>query len=95
MTKVLSLAAVSQTQRERSERGLKLLPNVIPSLVQTGYMHCDLLQVYSDLCVSMPEMKQCASWQTMCSVIPDWPLCPSGQSEVYIYYHTHTHTQTL
>eukprot|EP00026_Physarum_polycephalum_P011422 Phypoly_transcript_11648.p1 GENE.Phypoly_transcript_11648~~Phypoly_transcript_11648.p1 ORF type:complete len:350 (+),score=34.02 Phypoly_transcript_11648:42-1091(+) len=36
---------------------------------------CNYFKMYSDLCISMPKMAQCAAWSTMCKDIPKWPLC--------------------
>ncbi|KAJ3088956.1 hypothetical protein HK102_007543 [Quaeritorhiza haematococci] len=33
----------------------------------TSYPDCDLLSVYSQLCIAMPNMYQCAEWKTFCS----------------------------
>jgi hypothetical protein len=58
------------------------------------YMDCDLLGVYSEICLSMPDMSDCAQWQEMCESIPDWSeLCPSDASPdqpplMRMYFHT-------
>jgi len=55
---------------------------------------CDYLTVYSDLCISMPNMKECSSWKNMCTYVPDWPLCSAANSnsddavEMRMYFHT-------
>jgi len=55
---------------------------------------CDYLTVYSDLCISMPNMKECSSWKDMCKYIPEWPLCSAANSqsddavEMRMYFHT-------
>jgi copper transporter 1 len=38
-------------------------------------MNCDLLTVYSDLCVDMPGMTQCSGWEDFCKVMDNWPYC--------------------
>lgn len=57
---------------------------------QGKMLQCDLLQVYSDLCLSM-WMDGCEEWQNLCKVIPDWPLCASGPGEempmMRMYFH--------
>lgn len=57
----------------------------------SNFRNCSLLQVYSEICLSM-WMEGCEDWQTLCEVIPDWPLCPSGSSndvpEMKMYFHT-------
>jgi len=64
------------------------------SSAQDGAMlKCDLLQVYSDLCLSMPMMSNCTQWKSLCKVIPDWPLCPSSSNhnqppEMRMFFHT-------
>ncbi|KAI9144818.1 Ctr copper transporter family-domain-containing protein [Paraphysoderma sedebokerense] len=37
----------------------------------TAFGNCDLLTVYSQLCVAMPNMEECGSWKTMCSQSPE------------------------
>lgn len=55
---------------------------------------CEYLQSYSNMCMSMPDMADCADWKTMCSVIPNWPLCSSsaegggGIPMMRMYFHT-------
>jgi len=52
---------------------------------------CEYLQYYSDMCLSMPDMSDCADWKKMCSPIGDWPLCNSEAAGVPImrmYFHT-------
>jgi len=49
---------------------------------------CDKLVVYSNLCMQM-EMKECSSWHTLCSVVPDWPLCSTPLvPAMKMYFHT-------
>jgi len=56
-------------------------------------LECDILQVYSDLCLSMPGMSECQAWATMCKAIPDWPFCKSGVGsfplvpQMLMYFH--------
>jgi copper transporter 1 len=52
---------------------------------------CDYLSVYSDLCLSMPEMKQCAAWKSLCNIVPKWPYCSAEESaipQMRMYFHT-------
>lgn len=37
----------------------------------TAFGNCDLLAVYSQLCVAMPNMEECSSWKTMCTESPE------------------------
>jgi copper transporter 1 len=57
---------------------------------QGKMLQCDLLQVYSDLCLSM-WMEGCEQWESMCKVIPDWPLCASSPGDempmMKMYFH--------
>lgn len=60
-------------------------------LSSPGFMDCDLLSVYSKLCLSMPGMAECAQWSVMCEAIPGWPeLCPSSSQApiMRMYFHT-------
>eukprot|EP01112_Ceratiomyxa_fruticulosa_P021110 TRINITY_DN734_c0_g1_i1.p1 TRINITY_DN734_c0_g1~~TRINITY_DN734_c0_g1_i1.p1 ORF type:complete len:377 (-),score=56.90 TRINITY_DN734_c0_g1_i1:117-1247(-) len=57
-------------------------------------MSCDMLTVYSTLCLSMPTMSECAAWNTMCTEIPSWPLCTTkgpnplpGAVPMVMYFH--------
>jgi len=52
---------------------------------------CEVLQVYSDLCVNMPNMQECAKWQAICNLVPDWPICKAGTTLgpiMRMYFHT-------
>ena len=56
---------------------------------------CDLMAVYSSLCLVMPDMAECASWKTMCETVPSWTAwCPAsdptaGQAPIMkMYFHT-------
>ena len=52
-------------------------------------LHCDQLSVYSQLCLVMPDMSECASWSDLCKIIPDWPICPKGAGNtVCIMYYS-------
>ncbi|KAJ3394483.1 hypothetical protein HDU92_006868 [Lobulomyces angularis] len=42
------------------------------------YMDCNLLEVYSFLCKSMPDMKQCGEWKSLCAATPTLSFCPSS-----------------
>jgi len=52
---------------------------------------CDVLRVYSDLCLSMPDMNQCADWHSVCALVPTWPICTGEGSttvpEMRMYFH--------
>eukprot|EP00013_Stygamoeba_regulata_P020967 CAMPEP_0177649398 /NCGR_PEP_ID=MMETSP0447-20121125/11362_1 /TAXON_ID=0 /ORGANISM="Stygamoeba regulata, Strain BSH-02190019" /LENGTH=364 /DNA_ID=CAMNT_0019152147 /DNA_START=175 /DNA_END=1269 /DNA_ORIENTATION=- len=57
----------------------------------TGYSNCDLLDVYSSTCRSMPFMAECDSWRTMCDAVPDWDYCTVSGSDAPVmkmYFHT-------
>jgi len=45
---------------------------------------CEYLQVYSELCMSMPDMANCTDWRSMCKLIPDWSLCSQEASLIPI-----------
>eukprot|EP01125_Pyxidicula_operculata_P018211 TRINITY_DN645_c0_g1_i4.p1 TRINITY_DN645_c0_g1~~TRINITY_DN645_c0_g1_i4.p1 ORF type:complete len:374 (+),score=36.91 TRINITY_DN645_c0_g1_i4:132-1253(+) len=54
--------------------------------------HCDYLTVYSNLCLQMPNMYQCAAWVSMCGAdaIANWSLCSAssgGLPEMRMYFH--------
>jgi len=55
---------------------------------------CDAFLVYSNLCVEMPEMSQCALWNGYCASIPSWTICggdisnPNSAVEMKMYWHT-------
>lgn len=52
---------------------------------------CDYLKVYSQLCLSMPDMSECVYWKTMCDDIPDWTLCTASKNNptpsMQMYFH--------
>jgi len=57
--------------------------------------YCDIVSVYSTMCLVMPDMPECGDWKTMCAAVPTWYLwCPSddpayGQSPIMrMYFHT-------
>jgi len=56
-----------------------------------GMVPCDVLQVYSDLCLSMPDMNQCADWHSVCTLVPTWPICTGEGSatvpQMRMYFH--------
>jgi len=56
------------------------------------FSNCDIIQVYSSLCMQMPDMAACSDWNALCKQVPGWPICPggSGQSEpiMRMYFHT-------
>eukprot|EP01012_Entosiphon_sulcatum_P010339 TRINITY_DN1601_c0_g1_i1.p1 TRINITY_DN1601_c0_g1~~TRINITY_DN1601_c0_g1_i1.p1 ORF type:complete len:192 (-),score=22.17 TRINITY_DN1601_c0_g1_i1:100-675(-) len=49
--------------------------NISASVQAHAYLPCDMLGVYSDLCVQMPDMDECVAWKAMCKDIPKWSLC--------------------
>lgn len=57
-------------------------------------LDCDLLTVYSNLCIGMPDMQQCDMWKALCKEIPDWPLCSNDNPDsnappqMKMYFHT-------
>lgn len=63
--------------------------------------NCDLLTVYSDLCLDMPKMSQCSAWSTMCTNISSWPWCneealrASGEPPMKMYFHATTFDRIL
>ena len=61
--------------------GLNTRRNTRGRAVTGGTLNCDLLLVYSELCLSMPDMSQCTGWSQLCQIIPDWPICPGGSDD--------------
>jgi len=53
---------------------------------------CEVLQVYSELCLSMSNMPECAKWKAVCDLVPDWPICSYGggtnMPPMRMYFHT-------
>jgi solute carrier family 31 (copper transporter), member 1 len=41
-------------------------------------LKCDVLTVYSTLCLAMPTMADCAAWSDMCTSIGGWSFCGGG-----------------
>ena len=59
------------------------------------YAECDLLSVYSDLCLQMPKMSQCTVYDSMCKNTTSLNFCPSQQNLVQelpppmqMFFHT-------
>ncbi|KYR01229.1 endosomal membrane protein [Tieghemostelium lacteum] len=50
----------------------------ISTTVAPAYLKCDQLDVYTALCMSMPDMSQCSEWKEMCK--SGSPLSESGIS---------------
>jgi len=54
--------------------------------------NCDLLVVYSNLCLEMTDMTQCKAWSSICNLVPDWPICAQSSSnsvpQMRMYFHT-------
>lgn len=53
---------------------------------------CDLLETYSYLCTSMPEMNQCVEYKSMCSANPTLSYCSLAGSfsagvNMRMYFH--------
>jgi len=55
-----------------------------------GMAPCEVLIVYSQLCQSMPNMKQCLEWHSICSLVPNWSICYQNipPPEMRMYFHT-------
>lgn len=55
-------------------------------------MDCNLLELYSSVCLSMPEMDDCADWQTMCEDVGNWSFCTADVATqvpiMRMYFHT-------
>jgi hypothetical protein len=57
------------------------------------YASCNVLDTYSFLCASMPEMRQCKSWSQMCSKNPKLSFCAVtdnysyGPPQMKMYFH--------
>ena len=63
----------------------------------TSISTCDLLSVYSNICLSMPTMSGCVDWTDMCLSISEWSYCSSSGSSttnmnmnmnMAMYFHT-------
>ncbi|KAI8814632.1 Ctr copper transporter family-domain-containing protein [Cladochytrium replicatum] len=53
---------------------------------------CDLLSVYSQLCLAMPDMTECSSFNKFCSSNPSLPICSGTSTEgsapaMLMYFH--------
>jgi hypothetical protein len=46
-----------------------------------GVSNCNTLKVYSDLCLDMPDMRQCQQWKQFCSVYPKTSYCGSSDQK--------------
>lgn len=64
--------------------------------------NCSLITVYSDLCLDMPKMTQCAAWTSMCAQnISSWAWCneealrSSGEPPMKMYFHVSTFDRIL
>jgi hypothetical protein len=67
----------------------------INSAVSSKYLDCDQLKVYSDLCIAMPEMNECATWKSMCASSDSaLPYCkadissPTFAPTMKMFFHT-------
>ncbi|CAO3668150.1 unnamed protein product [Umbelopsis ramanniana] len=65
-----------------------------------GFPQCDILSTYAQLCTSMPDMDQCASFKTMCQATPTFSLCSSSGSadtppSMIMYFHQGIHEYVL
>ncbi|KAG0220683.1 hypothetical protein B0O80DRAFT_439576 [Mortierella sp. GBAus27b] len=50
---------------------------ICPAPDATGYSKCDEVKAWKDLCLDMPEMSQCPSYNTMCNSTKFAPFCDS------------------
>ncbi|KAI1321360.1 hypothetical protein EDD11_006698 [Mortierella claussenii] len=50
---------------------------ICPAPEATGYSKCDEVKAWKGLCLDMPDMKQCPSYNTMCSSTKFAPFCDS------------------
>ncbi|KAJ3411587.1 hypothetical protein HDV05_002007 [Chytridiales sp. JEL 0842] len=68
---------------------------------------CKWFETYASLCLMMPEMEQCATFQNLCSATPHFPLCPTSPPNpsnphspqkpptMKMYFHTGIHEYIL
>jgi len=69
------------------------MPECAQCEAPSNAMTCNTLQVYSNLCKTMPSMTECSSWKMICSLVPNWPLCsttstfytPEPVMEMYLH----------
>ncbi|KAJ3323341.1 hypothetical protein HDV06_001861 [Boothiomyces sp. JEL0866] len=45
-----------------------------------GYVDCDIMSTYVQLCQTMPTMTQCSSYNAMCKAAPSLSWCTAGSS---------------
>ncbi|KAL2919236.1 hypothetical protein HK105_200879 [Polyrhizophydium stewartii] len=71
-----------------TRRAKQLVLDICADMYMTGCERCGAtgmcpgFEVYSDLCLSMPEMEQCDEWKRMCKAEPLLPVCPpTGDSD--------------
>ena len=71
--------------------GCSSCSSAITSANQT-YASCPLLATYSNLCLSMPEMRDCKMFSAMCTSTPSLSYCSSSSNlsppEMKMYFHT-------
>jgi len=51
---------------------------------------CEVLSVYSTLCLQMPDMEQCMDWKSICAIVPNWPICVGNEYSspvMKMYFH--------
>eukprot|EP00010_Vexillifera_abyssalis_P008228 CAMPEP_0201544484 /NCGR_PEP_ID=MMETSP0173_2-20130828/1099_1 /ASSEMBLY_ACC=CAM_ASM_000268 /TAXON_ID=218659 /ORGANISM="Vexillifera sp., Strain DIVA3 564/2" /LENGTH=352 /DNA_ID=CAMNT_0047952613 /DNA_START=47 /DNA_END=1105 /DNA_ORIENTATION=+ len=55
---------------------------------------CDTLELYSDLCKSMPNMFECQMWDELCMQVSEWDICSQRDSDgdtipiMRMFFHT-------
>ncbi|KAI8802686.1 Ctr copper transporter family-domain-containing protein [Cladochytrium replicatum] len=57
----------------------------------TAFADCDLLSVYSELCLSMPDMEECNPWKSLCQANPSLsaychPDLPPPVMKMYFHF---------
>eukprot|EP00276_Gloeochaete_wittrockiana_P009264 CAMPEP_0184651022 /NCGR_PEP_ID=MMETSP0308-20130426/8578_1 /TAXON_ID=38269 /ORGANISM="Gloeochaete witrockiana, Strain SAG 46.84" /LENGTH=338 /DNA_ID=CAMNT_0027084927 /DNA_START=325 /DNA_END=1341 /DNA_ORIENTATION=+ len=67
--------------------------------LQGKWLRCDILSVYSQLCLAMPDMHQCSYWSTMCATSSaanallapfcdiNSPISAAGGPPMLMYFH--------
>ncbi|GJJ78058.1 hypothetical protein EMPS_10417 [Entomortierella parvispora] len=51
---------------------------ICPAPDATGYSSCDQVKAWKGLCLDMPDMKQCPSYNDMCKATPFAPFCTAA-----------------
>lgn len=84
----------------KTQETMKLVESICSDMNMSGCQkckddsNCDLLKVYSELCLSMPDMKQCSVHKELCREVSEFSICKNvdknnNQTPVMrMYFHT-------